>query len=121
MSDIELLGATNVHAFAVEILPHPFLFVGLLDVVVGLDLGIVVTSLESLQERTSTSTSTSPPAGSITEDSSKKETRLVLDRKVIAKVERGRIATSISTATVALVEHPAATSTSTPTGPIRLG
>lgn len=94
------LAQQTCNAFSVEIMQHPFLFVGLLDVVVGLELGVKnVTGVLSTADITS---STVPRAdGMVSKTDEPISARDLLIKKV--RDEAGPPAAT-STATVALVD-----------------
>lgn len=94
------LARETCNAFSVEIMQHPFLFVGLLDVVVGLDLGVrTVAGILSTADITS---SAIPRGGGVVSKSDEPvSARDLLIKK--ARDEAGP-ATSTSTAAVSLLD-----------------
>lgn len=94
------LARETCNAFSVEIMQHPFLFVGLLDVVVGLDLGIrTVAGVLCTPDITS---STVPLRDGV---ASKSDEPVSARDLLIKKVrDEAGLATSTSTAAVSLVD-----------------
>lgn len=91
-----VLARQTCHSFAVEILQHPFLFVGLLDAIVGLETGTRnVTGVLS----TATSRSTTEPEPSAEVPASARD---VLVQKL--RAETGLLLSTSSNTTAALVD-----------------
>lgn len=95
-----ILARQTCMSFAVEILQHPFLFVGLLDAIVGLELNVrTVTGVFATTE-------VSRPATSLSDDLvSHPDEPLSARDKLVARVRaEAGLATSTSTAAAALVD-----------------
>jgi uncharacterized protein YyaL (SSP411 family) len=93
--DYRTLARQTCHSFAVEILQHPFLYVGLLDAIVGLETGT-----HSVTGVLSTTNVTQPESSAGKADEPLSARDLVVKR---VREEAG-LATSTSTTTVALVD-----------------
>lgn len=94
------LARQTCNAFSIEIMQHPFLFVGLLDAIVGLELGI--RNVTGVLCTSDTSESTVPLAEGVVD---KADEKLSGKDLVIKKVRaEAGLAASTSTATVALVD-----------------
>ncbi|KAL4779118.1 hypothetical protein BJX76DRAFT_101044 [Aspergillus varians] len=92
-----VLARQTCHSFAVEILQHPFLFVGLLDAIVGLETGT-----RSVTGVLSTATGSTSDPGASTEGGPPASERDVLVKKI--RAEAGLPLSTSSTTTAALVD-----------------
>ncbi|KAL4915121.1 hypothetical protein BDW62DRAFT_132836 [Aspergillus aurantiobrunneus] len=92
-----VLARQTCHSFAVEILQHPFLFVGLLDAIVGLETGT-----RNVTGVFSTSTASTSGPGSSTKGGPPASVRDALVKKI--RAEAGLSLSTSSTTTAALVD-----------------
>jgi uncharacterized protein YyaL (SSP411 family) len=105
------LARQTCHAFAVEVLQHPFLFTGLLDVIVGLELGTRnVTGVVATAETPSTESRVADQL----QQSGQSNTVQEVIRKV--RAEAGvTTSTSLTAISVVDIQPSSSASTSTPT------
>ncbi|KAI9923611.1 hypothetical protein ASPWEDRAFT_133208 [Aspergillus wentii DTO 134E9] len=98
--EYRILARQTCHSFAVEILQHPFLFVGLLDTIVGLEAG--TRSVTGIFATADVSSSDSSRSNSLL----RKIDEPISGRDLVVKKVRAEagLATSTSTTTVALVD-----------------